>query len=186
MGQLYRRGRTWWVKYYLNGRPIRESTHVVSNGDKPPQAAKTFLKGREGQAAAGLPLLPRADRVRYDEAVKDLRERYETTGSRDPDEAGKRLKHLDGFFRGRRLGSIGGAEAAAYVAHRRTEEAANGTINRELAVLTKMLRLAYENGKLLRLPMIRKLRRRPRGAVSSSDRSLPMAASISRRICASP
>jgi hypothetical protein len=30
---------------------------------------------------------------------------------------------------------------------------ANGTINRELAVLTKMLCLAYENRKLLRLPV---------------------------------
>jgi hypothetical protein len=35
---------------------------------------------------------------------------------------------------------------------------ANGTINRELAVLTKMLRLAYENRKLLRLPVIRTLK----------------------------
>jgi len=40
---------------------------------------------------------------------------------------------------------------------RRTHEAANGTINRELAVLGRMLRLAYENGKLVRMPVIRKL-----------------------------
>jgi len=38
------------------------------------------------------------------------------------------------------------------------ENAANGTINRELAVLGRMLKLAYENGKLLRLPLIRKLK----------------------------
>ena len=158
MGQLYRRGRVWWVKFYLNGRPIRESTGAVSDGDTPPQEAKRFLKAHEGRAAAGLPVLPRADRVRYDEAAKDLREHYETTGSRDPDEAEKRLKHLDQFFSGRRLASIGGADAAAYVAHRQKDEAANGTINRELAVLSKMLRLAYENGKLLRLPVIRKLK----------------------------
>jgi integrase len=37
-------------------------------------------------------------------------------------------------------------------------EASGGTINRELAVLIRMLRLAYENGKLLRLPVIRKLK----------------------------
>ena len=36
------------------------------------------------------------------------------------------------------------------------EGAANGTIRRELAPLSRMLRLAYENGKLLRLPVIRK------------------------------
>lgn len=38
------------------------------------------------------------------------------------------------------------------------EHAANGTINRELAVLGRMLKLAYENGKLLRLPILRKLK----------------------------
>ena len=73
----------------------------------------------------------------------------------------KRLEHLDAFFVGRRLANIGGADAAAYVAHRRKEEATNGTINREPAVLGRMLRLAYENGKLLRLPVIRKLKEAP-------------------------
>jgi len=87
-----------------------------------------------------------------------LRVHYETTGSRDPAEAAKRLKHLDRFFHGWRLAGISGADAAAYVAHRQTQKVANGTINRELAVLSKMLRLAYENGKLLRLPVIRKLK----------------------------
>jgi hypothetical protein len=87
MGQLYQRGRVWWDKFYLNGRPIRESTGIASNGATPPQKAKTFLKAREGRAAAGLPVLPRADRVRYDEAAQDLRVHYETTGSRNTIEA---------------------------------------------------------------------------------------------------
>jgi hypothetical protein len=158
MGQLYRRGRIWWCKYYLNGRPIRESTGVASARGSPPQLAKQFLKEREGRAAAGLPVLPRADRVRYEEAAEDLRLHYQTTGSRNIAEAEKRLKHLDKFFAGRRLASIGGSEATAYVAQRQAQKMANGTINRELAVLTKMLRLAYENRKLLRLPVIRKLK----------------------------
>ena len=41
-----------------------------------------------------------------------------------------------------------------YVAQRQTAGAANGTINRELAVLVRMLRLAYRNGKLLRVPVL--------------------------------
>jgi integrase len=153
MGQLYQRGRIWWVKYYLNGRPVREST-----GAEKEKEAERFLKTREGAAAKGEPVMPRADRVRYEEAAADLREHYITTGDRDPVEAEKRLKHLDAFFTGRRLVSIGGAEATAYVARRQGQEAANGTINRELAVLTKMLHLAYEHSKLLRLPVIRKLK----------------------------
>jgi hypothetical protein len=153
MGQLYQRGRIWWVKYYVNNRPVREST-----GTEKAKEAARFLKTREGRAAAGMPMLPRADRIRYDEIAADLREHYRTTGSRDLVEAEKRLKHLDAFFRGMRVAGIGGAEATAYVAQRQREEAANGTVNRELAVLTKMLRLAYENRKVLRLPVIRKLK----------------------------
>src|SRR5438874_11356339 len=34
----------------------------------------------------------------------------------------------------------------------------NGSINRELGVLGRLLRLAYENGKLARLPLLRKLK----------------------------
>lgn len=44
------------------------------------------------------------------------------------------------------------------MAKRQSQEVANGTINRELAVLGKLFRLAYENGKLLRVPAIRKLK----------------------------
>jgi len=120
--------------------------------------AARYVKEKEGRAAAGLPVLPKADRVRYEEAATDLRDHYRTTGRRNLVEAEKRFKHLQTFFHGVRLPSISGASATAYVAHRQQEGAANGTINRELAVLSKMLRLAYENGKLVRLPVIRKLK----------------------------
>jgi integrase len=44
----------------------------------------------------------------------------------------------------------------AYVVGRRRKGAAGGTIRRELGTLTKMLRLAYQSGKLARLPFFRK------------------------------
>jgi integrase len=56
------------------------------------------------------------------------------------------------------VAAIAGAESAAYVAGRQRAGAANGTINRELARLSRMLRVAYEHGKLLRLPVIRRLK----------------------------
>lgn len=165
MGSLYRpklksgrRSDVWWVKYYTDGRAVRESTKVVADTKTPPAEARRILKEREGRVAAGMPVLPRADRVRYEEAAADLRQHYRTTGSRNMTEAEKRLKPLDTFFTGRRLMALGGADATAYVAHRQAQAIANGTINRELAILTRMLRLAYENSKLLRVPVIRKLR----------------------------
>jgi integrase len=153
MGTLYRRGRRWWIKYYVNGRPVRESAETASERE-----ARRRLKVREGRVAMGQPVLPRVDRIRYEEIAKDLRLHYETTGKRNCHEAEHRLKHLDAFFAGSRVANLSAADVTTYVAKRQTEGVANGTINRELAVLTRMLRLAYENGKLVRLPVVRKLK----------------------------
>lgn len=160
MGSLYQQkgrdgtpGRIWWVKWYQHGRPVREST-----GTDDKEQAKQFLKGREGRVALGQPILPRADRIRYEEIAGDLRQHYAATGSRDLQEAEGRLAHLDKAFTGRRVVAIGQAEATAYAIARQKAGAANGTINRELAMLNRMLRLAYEGGKVLRLPVIRQLK----------------------------
>ena len=99
--------------------------------------------------------------MRYDVAAAALRAHYRATGERNLKEAAGRLTHLDRFFAGRRLASIGPADAIAYAAARQGRGAANGTINRELAVLGRMLRLAYEHGTLLRLPILRKLKEAP-------------------------
>jgi hypothetical protein len=93
------------VKYYRNGRPIRESTGTASEAE-----GRRFLKEREGRVAAGQPILPRANRIRYDEVAEDLRRHYQTTGARDLDEADFRLTHLRAFFSGRRIAGIGPAD----------------------------------------------------------------------------
>src|SRR5687768_13654467 len=122
MGSLYIRGDTWWIKYYVNGLPKRESA-----GTSKQKEAETLLKKREGDGASGKPILPRADKVRYEEARDDLKAHYESTRSRGLDEAGWRLKHLDQYYRGWRLANITGDAIARYITHRQREAAANGT-----------------------------------------------------------
>ncbi len=159
MGSLYQRKKNgkilsvWWMKYYQNGKCIRESTRKTKETE-----ARRVLREREGKVAAGEPVIPRVDRILYEEAGKDLRAHYSTTGERDLIEAEWRLAHVDAFFKGRRLVDIGSADATLYVSKRQEEGAANGTINRELGVLGRMFRLAYENRKLLRMPVIHKLK----------------------------
>ncbi len=55
------------------------------------------------------------------------------------------------------MASIGSARVTEYATARQAEGAANGSINREISVLNKMLKLAYRHGKLARLPMFDKL-----------------------------
>ncbi|MFQ5896696.1 MAG: hypothetical protein ACE5JN_00400 [Candidatus Methylomirabilia bacterium] len=140
-------------KYYRNGQAIRESM-----GTDTDSKAKRLLKEREGHVVSGQPILPRADRIRYEEVAQGLRSHYKTSGSHDTKEADFRLKRLDRFFTGRKIAAMGLSEAAAYADKRHESGASNGTINRDLTVLNRALKPAYENGKLLRLPIIRKLR----------------------------
>ena len=48
MGMIYKRGKTWWIKYYRNGKPYRESSKSHKEAD-----AKRLLKRREGEISQG-------------------------------------------------------------------------------------------------------------------------------------
>src|SRR5438874_1402078 len=142
MGSLYRpklRGlgysRIWWCKYYVDGRPIRESTGIASDTETAPAEARRFLKVREGAVATGQPVLPRVDRIRYEELAADLRRYYQTTGKRRMKEAETRLRRLDKFFVGYRVAAISPSTISAFVEGRQKENAANATINREPGTL---------------------------------------------------
>jgi integrase len=154
--------RVWWMKYYVNGRARRESTGTAKESE-----ARRALKLREGAAATGAPLPPRLDRILYDELAADLKEHYRTTGRRSLGEVEDRLKYLDRFFGGRRATSIGPADVTAYVAGRQAHRTrlkrltSNRTINIELALLRRLMRLGAENGKVLRVPPIKMLKEAP-------------------------
>ena len=104
-----------------------------------------YVKEKEGAAAAGLPVLPRADRVRYDEAESDLRQHYEATGSRDLSEYARAGRII---LRGSLL--VGGSEPSARWPWTATSwnvsrrERSRRPSARELGTLTKMLRLAVQ------------------------------------------
>jgi hypothetical protein len=72
---LYRRGNIWWAKYYVNGAPVRESTGTAKITE-----AEQWLALRKGAKAERRPILPRGDKVLYDEIAADLRTHYKTTG----------------------------------------------------------------------------------------------------------
>ena len=95
---------------------------------------------------------PRVERITYDELAEDLRQHYRITERRDLEEAGYRLAHLDRFFGAQRAATIDDPRVTAYIAHRQAAGAANGTMNRELGVLSRMLRLAVKNKKAMALP----------------------------------
>jgi integrase len=169
MGMTYKRGTVWWVKYYRSGRPIRESSHSSKESD-----AINLLKLREGDIAHGLPVNPKLNRIRFDEAADDLKTEYAVNGRRSADELERRIRlHLLPHFGGRRLSSITTAEVNAFILKRqkdvmvigesdeqRERRYSNGEINRELTTLKRILNLARQNGKLMHVPYVPMLKER--------------------------
>ena len=149
MGYLYKRGRIWWVKYYRNGHPKREST-----GTDKETEAKRFLKEREGAVANGRPILPRADKVGFEELAQDFLNDYRVNGKRSIENAERNVRHLAEAFTGRRVVSITTTDIRAYIERRQQAGASNATINRELAALKRMFNLAIQAEKVYRKPHI--------------------------------
>src|SRR5437899_2330629 len=132
MGSFYRRKQkmldgtvrelpTIWIKYYQNGRAVRESTGTTKE-----TVARRMLRDREGDVEKGIPVNPRVGRVTFEEAAEDLLNDYAINRKKTHEHAKRRLKlHLEPFFRGKRLASIMTSDVRAFIAARQTEGAAN-------------------------------------------------------------
>ena len=145
MGELKRRGKIWWIRYYRDGRRLEESAKT----DKY-EKARTLLQDREGDVAKGVPFSPAMNRLRFDEAMSDIETEYTVNKRNSLDHLKRRIKlHLLPWFRGRRMTRITTADINAYVQRRQEQKAATATINRELAIVKRAYTLSIRGGKLL-------------------------------------
>ncbi|MFH1629647.1 MAG: tyrosine-type recombinase/integrase [Pseudomonadota bacterium] len=146
MGMIYKRGETFWLKYYRNGKPYYESS-----GSKKETDAKKLLRKREGEISEGK--LPGVyyDRTRF-EHLEEMFTRDRRINNKSVKDAEKRLNHLRPFFGGIKVSNIKTDRIAKYIDERLSKRAANATINRELAALRRMLNLGYRAEKVARVP----------------------------------
>jgi len=178
MGQVKKRGRFWWIRYYRNGKRYEESSHSTKEGE-----AKALLRIREGDIERGIAVTPKVGRVRFNEAAEDVLNDYRMNAKRSLDDVRRRIdKHLKPFFGDRRMSTITTSDIRSYITarqratvvavkafdfkardgkvrhvpeQRRTVAGiSNGEINRELTNLKRMFNLAIQAGKLLQKPYI--------------------------------
>ena len=164
VGSLYRRKKrrpdgkivelpTWWVKYSTSGRVIRESTRSERLDE-----AKSYLKARLGEVATGKFVGLRPERVRFSDLAADLIEDYERRGLASLAHLESRLtNHLIPAFGRIRAVDLSTHHIELYKERRRGQGASFSTVDRELEIVRRALRLGAESDppRVGRVPKIR-------------------------------
>jgi integrase len=136
-GSIYSKPRSpfLWIKYYKAGKPIRESTRTADF-----RQAAQILRQRLAEVESNP-----AESPRIEQLASDLFRNYRINELRSLEDVKARWRlHLKPF-----LGLLPAAQLDSrllerYVDRRQEEHASNATINRELACLKRMYRLAYQ------------------------------------------
>lgn len=119
-----------------------------------------MLQERLGQKAIGNLAAPDGKNLRYEDLRKSffltykIKNRKSLRYRKDGTPYLSNIRHLDEFFKSRKARSIGADDVRRFVEARQAAGASNASINRALAALKSMFRLAVRDGKLPGAPHI--------------------------------
>jgi len=136
MGMIYKRGNVWWIKYYRNGKPYRESSETTKK-----MVAEKLLKRKEGDIARGKTPSIQFEKVSFDDLAEEYIRDYRINQKKSLWRAEISVNHLKEHFEGMKVPAISSPMISSYIEKRLKDKATNATINRELAALKRMFNI---------------------------------------------
>jgi integrase len=127
----------WHIDTCIRGCRIRQSCETEDRNQ-----ALSLLRQRQAELDQRGPLALRTPKLTFDDLARDFIRDYEVNKKRSLGKAKKSVEYLTQFFGGYRAVNITTQDVRAYIETRQRAGLANGTINRELAALKRMLQLA--------------------------------------------
>lgn len=165
MGSIYRRNgpdgkpRGPWLIAWVDSRGKQhiESTRIKgrSGTGYNHTTAKRLLAEREAAIAKGAKVTAKTGHRLFTDCLEDVARDQEVNERRDVRHTRSRItQHLAPFFDGYHVGEITTAIVRQYSSQRKAAGVAAATLNRELAIIRRAVRLAARNGDLATLPHV--------------------------------
>ena len=146
---IFRRGKNWWIDYYVQGRRKREKVGSSKS------LAEMALKKRKVEIAENKFLdIQRDNKIKFEEMAKTYLEAYSKPNKRSFRRDEVIIKNLLPYFGGKYLYEIASLDIEN-CKRKRKELVATATVNRELACLKHIFNKAIEWGKARENPVIK-------------------------------
>ena len=151
-GRIFKRGGTWWIAFYVDGREQRESAKTDNEGAAQKYLHKKLKEVHAHELDPAKPFITQRERKRTVADLMDaLKGDFEIRGKWNP-QARTNVEHVRAAFGHIRATSLTAEEVDRYIQQRRSGGAAKASINR----VTQLLKQAYGLAELPP-PRIRRL-----------------------------
>jgi integrase len=136
---LPQNSRNYWIKFSVNGRVYQQSANTESRREALDELKAQILKHSNGEAVDSKRVTIAALSEGMLQTWRNLDKLPATI-----EWAERCWKHLLPYFGKMKANSLSSSDLRGYIEHRKSMGAANGSINRELSVLSRAFTLAYE------------------------------------------
>jgi integrase len=158
-GNVYRRGDTWWLVYWLRGERFRESAETCDEKQARKMLRDKMKHIHADQVGARIFQTPKADKLTIHDLLESLKADYTIRKKA----SGQNLSHIrraDADFGDMLATALSPERFDSYIQDRQTAGDKPAAINRTTQFVRQAFTLAVRNNRIVRAPYIRRLSER--------------------------